>query len=175
MDIDFPYHQTGVIFLSFFAVEKLWFKWQSRGQATRATNSTVVNGEPAVVLFDGVCNFCNSTVRFIIDHDRKGQFQFASIQSQIGQRLLHQYKAPTDLSTIVLIEKTTGKVYLRSTAILRIARPLDSPWRWFCILLIVPSPIRDIFYTLFASQRYRWFGKKDSCEIPSMEVQTRFL
>lgn len=175
MDIDFPYHQTGVIFLSFFALEKLWFKWQGQGQATRTVHTTVVNGEPAVVLFDGVCNFCDSTVRFIIDRDRKGQFQFASIQSEIGQRLLHQYKAPADLSTIVLIEKRTGKVHLRSTAILGIAKQLDSPWRWFSILLIVPSPIRDIFYKLFASQRYRWFGKKDSCEIPSLEVQTRFL
>ncbi|NJN33748.1 MAG: thiol-disulfide oxidoreductase DCC family protein [Saprospiraceae bacterium] len=127
----------------------------------------------AVVLFDGVCNFCNATVRFIIDRDKKNTFNFSSIQSNAGAALLAEHNAPSDLSTIVLIEN--GQVYLRSTAVLRIARRLIFPYKLAYIFILIPAFIRDFFYKQFAQRRYQWFGQKDVCEIPPIAIRTRFL
>src|SRR5215213_3673186 len=116
----------------------------------------------AVILFDGVCNFCNSSVNFIIERDPAGYFKFAPLQSEIGEKLLAENgvdKVETD--SVVLIED--GKVYTHSTAALRVARKLDGAWRWFYYFIFVPRFIRDAFYKLFAKYRYRLFGKKDEC------------
>lgn len=176
MGIDFPYHYSGIIFLSFFPLEKAWFMLRRLLSQKREVAAFETSHEAnSIVLFDGVCNFCNASVRFIIDRDYKNVFQFTSIQSETGQALLKEYNAPNDLSTIVLIDKELGKVYTKSSAILYIAKYLKAPWFLFFGFIIVPKPLRDLAYTIFAKNRYRWFGQKDVCEIPSMEVQSRFL
>ena len=128
----------------------------------------------AIILFDGVCNFCNGSVNFIIERDKAGYFKFAPLQSEIGEKLLQENgidKAETD--SIVLIED--GKVYTHSTAALRIARKLEGNWSWFYKLMIIPRFVRDGFYKLFAKYRYKMFGKQDACMLPTPEVRSRFL
>ena len=128
----------------------------------------------AIVLFDGVCNFCDSSVNFIIEHDRAGYFKFAPLQSEIGEKLLAENKInKIETDSVVLIED--GRVYTHSTAALRVARRLDGAWRWLSYLSVVPRPIRDAAYKLFARYRYRLFGKKDECMLPSPEIRARFL
>ena len=128
----------------------------------------------AIILFDGVCNFCNGSVNFIIERDRAGYFKFAPLQSEIGEKLLRENgvdKAQTD--SVILIED--GKVYTHSTAALRIARKLEGKWSWFSHLTIVPRFIRDGFYRLFAKYRYKMFGKQEACMLPTPEIRSRFL
>jgi predicted DCC family thiol-disulfide oxidoreductase YuxK len=129
---------------------------------------------PPVVLFDGVCNFCNAGVNFIIDHDRRGRIKFAALQSAAGQRLLRKFGLrTTDFDTLVLVEGE--KCSVRSTAALRIAWHLDGWWRYLSALLLIPTFVRDFAYEVFARHRYRWFGKLDACRVPSEEVRGRFL
>jgi predicted DCC family thiol-disulfide oxidoreductase YuxK len=133
----------------------------------------------AIVLFDGVCKFCNRTVNFIIEHDSSSYFTFAPLQSETGKRLLRSNgleeaaSIETDPESIVLIED--GTAYTSSSAALRIAAHLPPPWSWLKILTIVPEPLRDWFYEQFAQLRYRLFGKTDQCMIPSPDVKARFL
>jgi predicted DCC family thiol-disulfide oxidoreductase YuxK len=126
-----------------------------------------------IILFDGLCNFCDSSVQFIIKRDPKGHFKFASLQSDTGKRLIKNFAIQNDLSSIVLIED--GKYYVKSTAVLRICSKLNGLWKVFTIFRVIPTPIRDYFYRVLASNRYRWFGQKESCTIPSPEIRTRFL
>jgi predicted DCC family thiol-disulfide oxidoreductase YuxK len=129
---------------------------------------------PAVVLFDGVCNFCNSTVSFIIERDPAGYFRFAALQSELAQRILADHRLPPGLfKNIVLLEE--GICYTRSTAALRILRRLRSPLVLLYVLILVPRSIRDVAYDWFARHRYRWFGKRSECFIPSPEIRSRFL
>ncbi|MEQ6378717.1 thiol-disulfide oxidoreductase DCC family protein [Bacillaceae bacterium S4-13-58] len=126
-----------------------------------------------IVLFDGVCNFCDQSVQFIIKRDPNGYFKFASLQSEIGEKLRKEAGAPNDLDSIVLIE---GKQYFsKSTAALRIARKLKGPWKWMMVFWIIPKPIRDGVYNIIAKNRYKWFGQKESCTLPSVEERERFL
>ena len=128
----------------------------------------------AIVLFDGVCNFCNGSVNFMIGHDTAGYFKFAPLQSETGRALLGKFGIDTtETDSIILVED--DKAYTHSTAALRIARKLDGLWGWFYIFRFVPRPIRDLFYRLFAKYRYRLFGKKDVCMMPTPELQERFL
>lgn len=128
----------------------------------------------AIVLFDGVCNFCNGSVNFIIERDRENYFKFAPLQSEIGQKFLDKHsinKAETD--SVILIENE--KVFTYSTAALKVARQLDGAWSWLYALIIIPKPIRDFFYKLFAKYRYKLFGKQDVCMMPTPEIRERFL
>lgn len=128
----------------------------------------------AIVLFDGVCNFCNGSVNFIIERDREGYFKFAPLQSEIGEQYLDKSginRKVTD--SVVLIEN--GRVFTHSTAALKIAQKLDGFWSWFYALIIIPKPVRDFFYKLFAKYRYRLFGKQDACMMPTPDVRQRFL
>jgi len=139
----------------------------------------------AMVLFDGVCNFCDASVNFIIDHDPKGYFKFAPLQSDAGNKLATQFglesesrgQDPTDdlipIDSVMLIEE--GKAYTHSSAALRILRRLGAPWSLLYAFIVVPRPIRDFFYRLFAKYRYRLFGRKDQCMLPSPEVRAKFL
>ncbi|MCS6832078.1 MAG: thiol-disulfide oxidoreductase DCC family protein [Flammeovirgaceae bacterium] len=128
----------------------------------------------AIILFDGVCNLCNSSVNFIIERDKKRRYKFASLQSETGRKLLEKMGLPSNkLDSIVLIEDET--VYFKSTAALKIASQLDGFWKIFGIFRLVPRPLRDAAYDLIAKNRYRWFGKKASCRIPTPELKTRFL
>jgi predicted DCC family thiol-disulfide oxidoreductase YuxK len=140
----------------------------------------------AVVLFDGVCNFCDASVKFVIEHDKAGYFKFAPLQSEEGTRLANEYgfesatalleNAAGDLipiDSVILIED--GGAYTHSTAALRILRRLRAPWSWAYVFMIIPRPIRDWAYKLFARYRYRIFGRKDQCMLPTPEVRARFL
>jgi predicted DCC family thiol-disulfide oxidoreductase YuxK len=128
----------------------------------------------SIVLFDGICNLCNSSVQFVINHDNKQHFLFASIQSDASAKLLlqHNYKN-NSLNTIVLIEG--GKTYNKSTAVLKIARNLDGFWKIFYIFLFIPKIIRDKIYDIIAKNRYRWFGKKKECVYYFDLYKNRFI
>jgi predicted DCC family thiol-disulfide oxidoreductase YuxK len=122
------------------------------------------------VLFDGVCNLCNGIVRFIVAHDPHARFRFASLQSDAARRLLGDC-GPVE--SIVLLE--SGKAYTKSTAALRIARGLRFPWPLLRVFMAFPRPIRDAMYDWVARHRYRWFGKRESCMVPSPEIRKRFV
>lgn len=127
-----------------------------------------------VVVFDGVCNLCNALVDFIVRHDPDGVFQFASNQSEPGQRILEAAGVMTfDVDTIVL--EADGKYFDRSSATLQIAKRMGFPWSLAYGLIIVPSFLRDAAYKLLARYRYRLFGKKDLCRVPTPEERGRFL
>lgn len=126
-----------------------------------------------IILFDGVCNLCNSSVQFIIKRDPKGHFKFASIQSETGRSLLKQYGVDKEIDSFILIEHQ--RIYLKSSAALRVCRNLNGLWKLLTILRILPSPFRDFFYDIIAKNRYKWFGKKESCMIPTKEMKKRFL
>lgn len=128
-----------------------------------------------IVLFDGVCNFCNASVQFIIKRDPKAKFSFAALQSERGQELLAQNKLPMQhFDTIILAEG--GKIYQKSTAALRIAKELSGMWPilyYACIL--VPPFLRNAVYSLVAANRYKWFGKREACMLPTPEQRARFI
>jgi len=127
-----------------------------------------------IIVFDGVCNFCNSTVQFIIKRDTQTKFKFAALQSRKGYELLKKHGLKVDeLDTVVLLKKRI--VYLRSDAALQIAKELDMPWKILVIFKIIPKFIRDLLYDVFAKHRYHWFGKRDKCLIPTQELRQRFL
>ena len=127
----------------------------------------------ALILFDGVCNLCNDVVQFIIERDANNYFQFASLQSKSGQSRLPPTSPPPSGDTLVLIE--AEEVFVRSTAALKIARRLRAPWPFIGLFLLVPSPLRDWIYNQIARNRYRWFGKREQCMVPSLELRDRFL
>jgi predicted DCC family thiol-disulfide oxidoreductase YuxK len=130
-------------------------------------------GNP-VILFDGECNLCDGTVQFIIRHDRRKQFQFAALQSKAGQRLApDDTGAEGELKSIVLVED--GILHRESTAALRIARRMNFPWPLLYGFIILPPFIRNAVYKFIAHNRYKWFGKKDSCLIPTGDLRARFL
>lgn len=132
--------------------------------------------EPAknILLFDGVCNLCNGLVLFIIKRDRAGKFKFASLQSEIGQEWLTRVGlAKNEFESFVLIQD--NKYYLKSTAALKMLSHLGGIWRVFYVFILFPRPIRDFFYDLIARSRYKIFGKRDVCMIPTPELQERFL
>lgn len=131
-------------------------------------------GTKQIILFDGVCNLCNSSVQFVIRHDYKCTFQFAALQSAAGKALLAEYNIFSDqLASIVLIKE--GKAYQRSRAALEIARKLTGLWPLMYAFIIVPPFIRNAVYDWIAANRYRWFGEKNECMIPTPELKSRFL
>ena len=127
-----------------------------------------------IVIFDGICNFCNGSVNFIIKRDPKGVFSFAPMQSEIAQELMQKHKIEKEeLDTFLLFKN--GSVYDRSDAALEITRNLTGFWHLFQIFKILPKAIRDGLYNLFARKRYALFGKRDSCMIPTPEIRKRFI
>lgn len=136
-------------------------------------NSQIPTDKP-ILLFDGVCNLCNGFVQFVIKRDPEGIFRFASLQSEIGQTLLAQAQMPTkEISTVVLYEG--GKFYTHSDVGLRVFRKMGGAWSLLYGLMIIPKFIRDGIYNWIARNRYRWFGKRESCMIPTPELKSRFL
>ncbi|WP_218313427.1 thiol-disulfide oxidoreductase DCC family protein [Halomonas sp. 18071143] len=127
-----------------------------------------------IVIFDGVCNFCNGAVSFIIQRDPEGVFAFTPMQSELAQELTERFNVP-DVGTDTLVLIKEGECYVLSDAALEIAKDLKGPWRLCYIFKRVPKPIRDAAYKLFARHRYRLFGKKDACMVPSAEVKSRFV
>jgi len=127
-----------------------------------------------IVLFDGVCNFCNSAVAWIIRRDRRGVFRFASLQSSAGRAAVMAAHGPAELpDSVVLI--TGGVVLVRSDAAIAIVRGLGFPWSLACVALILPRPLRDGLYSWIARNRYRWFGKREACMVPEPHLRERFL
>lgn len=127
-----------------------------------------------VVLFDGVCNFCNSSVNFIIRHDKKDFFRFTPLQSEIGMNISEKYNLDSgNLKSVILVEK--GRIYTKTTAALRIAKKLSGGWPLLYAFIIVPAPIRDVVYNVIAKYRYKWWGERDACMIPTPEIRKKFL
>jgi len=127
-----------------------------------------------IVFFDGVCNLCDRTVQFILKRDRKKRFLFGSLQGKTGQEYLHKYHLPADkFHSFMLIEGNV--LYTRSTAVLRMLKHLGRGWQLLYVFIYIPQPIRDGVYTLIATNRYRLFGKKDQCSLPTPDEKERFL
>jgi predicted DCC family thiol-disulfide oxidoreductase YuxK len=134
----------------------------------------MANIDKPIILFDGVCNYCNSIVNFIIRQDKEQKFVFAPLQSNAGQQILDKHKLPrSDFDSFVLIDH--NKPYLRSTASLHVFKKLPWYWKWTQVFWIVPRFLRDAVYNIIARNRYKWFGKKESCMIPTLEIKMRFL
>ena len=128
---------------------------------------------PDIILFDGVCNFCNASINFVIDHDTARRFRFASLQSDIGQQILTENRrSVSDFDTVLLVRE--GKLYEKSTAALEIARYLRG-WSWLYSFRVIPRFIRDAIYNLIAKNRYNIFGKSESCRIPTPEERSLFI
>ncbi|SKA43150.1 Predicted thiol-disulfide oxidoreductase YuxK, DCC family [Chitinophaga eiseniae] len=127
-----------------------------------------------IILFDGVCNFCNASINFVIRHDRQGHFRFAPLQSATAASLGAAHQIDTSqLASFVLVQH--GKAYTKSTAALKVARQLPFPWKLLYAGIVIPRFVRDGVYDIIARNRYRWFGRKDSCMIPTPDVRSRFL
>ena len=129
--------------------------------------------EHPLVLFDGDCNLCNNSVQFILKRDPKAQFRFASLQSQAGRAAIEALGVGDLPDSIMLI--CAGKLQVKSTAALAIARGLRWPWPLLSVLWLVPYPLRNLVYDWIARNRIRWFGKREQCWVPTPELRTRFL
>lgn len=135
-----------------------------------------MNAKPeySIILFDGVCNLCNGVVQFILRHDKAGRFKFAALQSDTGQRILRQHGLPPEgVNSFLLLEN--GRLFSRSTAALRLARRLGGFYSLAYLLMLVPQPLRDFVYKMVATNRYRFFGQRESCAIPTPDRKERFL
>jgi predicted DCC family thiol-disulfide oxidoreductase YuxK len=144
-----------------------------------SNNNPTSEGTPVetgrfLVLFDGVCNLCNASVRFLIQRDPGGRFRFASIQSPPGRRLYEEHGQSAErLETIMLV--VDGRAYVHSDAALRIARELGGPWSALWPLRFIPRGLRDPIYLWVARHRYRWFGRSEACMVPNPDLKSRFL
>ena len=128
----------------------------------------------SIILFDGVCNLCNGAVNFVIKRDPGNVFKFTPLQEKQGILLLKKHAIDAqELDSIVLVENK--KVYTKSSAALRIARKMSNLWPLFFVLLIIPRFIRDGVYDFIAKNRYKWFGKKEQCMIPTPGLREKFL
>ena len=127
-----------------------------------------------ILLFDGVCNLCNGVVKFIIKNDKKGKFKFAALQSDSARRLLNKFGiAANDIESFVYINE--GHSYRRSTAVLHVLLEIGGVWKLFYVFIIIPGFIRDFFYSIIAKTRYRIFGKRATCMVPTNDIIERFL
>lgn len=142
---------------------------------------------PPIVLFDGICNLCNGTIDFILDHESNDLLRFASLQSDAARALLIDVVGERNAVELLagvaegqrgpgsMLFVEDGVVHVRSTAALRIARHLRAPWRWLFALSVIPAFVRDGVYRFIAERRYRWFGKREACRVPTPELRARFL
>lgn len=126
-----------------------------------------------LILFDGVCNLCTGSVQFVLKRDKEKKFTFASLQSTTGQKLLAQFNLPKNTFNSFILYQD-GRMYTRSTAALKLFQQLRG-WKWVKIFWAVPKFIRDGVYNLIAKNRYKWFGKKEECWLPTPELKARFL
>ena len=127
-----------------------------------------------IIIFDGVCNLCSASVRFIIKRDKGFNFKFVTVQSEPGKVLLEEHGLNPDcIDTMLLVKE--GAAYTRSDAALEISRGLDGLWPILVVLKIIPKFIRNGLYTIIASNRYKWFGKKEACLVPTPDIKSRFI
>lgn len=127
-----------------------------------------------VVFFDGVCNLCNSSVNFLIDRDPKARFRLSSLQSEFAQQFLPQFGVDTSKIDSIAFY-VDGKLYRRSRAVLEIARRMRRAWPLMYVFVIIPGFLRDAIYNWIARNRYKWFGKQDTCRVPTPNLKSRFL
>lgn len=134
----------------------------------------MIQHDKPTILFDGVCNLCNGFVQFIIIRDKKRYFRFASLQSDYVSSLnLDEENLISDMNTVILLED--GQIFTKSAAVLRIVRQLRFPYPLAYIFVVIPRPVRDILYSWISRNRYRWFGKRESCMIPTPDLVDRFV
>lgn len=127
-----------------------------------------------IILFDGVCNLCSSSVQFVLKRDKKKQFLFGSLQGRFGQEILVRYNLPADtFNSFILLED--NQLYTKSTGALRMLKHLGGGWRLLYGFIIIPRFLRDAVYGFIAKNRYKWFGKKEACWLPRPEWKDRFL
>ena len=127
-----------------------------------------------IIVFDGRCNLCNAAIHFIIERDKQAKFKFAAAQSSAGLKLQTEFGLNAlDKQTLILLKNNNA--YSRSSAAIRITRELDGCWKILSLFWIIPKPMRDFFYNFISKNRYKWFGKKDQCMVPSEDIKTRFL
>jgi predicted DCC family thiol-disulfide oxidoreductase YuxK len=129
--------------------------------------------DKGIILFDGVCNYCNYMVNFVLKRDKKDRFLFAPLQSEKGQQLRRQYNIAETIDSFIYIENEQASIY--STGVLKVCRRLGALWPVLSVLLVVPVFIRDGVYKWVARNRYKWFGKKETCMVPTPEVSKKFL
>ncbi len=127
-----------------------------------------------VIFFDGVCNLCQGSVQFVIQHDPKRYFRYASLQGQAGTEILKQQGLSVEEYDSFLLWEN-GKIYTRSTAALRVCRKLSGLWPILYLFILVPTFIRDAVYNWVARNRYRWFGKQETCWVPTPELRSLFI
>ncbi|MBB5638200.1 putative DCC family thiol-disulfide oxidoreductase YuxK [Pedobacter cryoconitis] len=135
----------------------------------------MVTGKKDIILFDGICNFCNSYINYVISHDEQNRFVFASLQSDVAKELsvVHQIDLQ-NLNSIIVIHNQ--KIFTRSDGIIHIGKHLKSKWSWVLLMIsFIPRFIRNYGYTLIARRRYSWFGQMDSCMVPTQEIRDKFL
>ncbi|MBC9797086.1 thiol-disulfide oxidoreductase DCC family protein [Sinomicrobium weinanense] len=128
-----------------------------------------------LILFDGVCNLCNSSVQFVIKRDKKDIFRFAALQSELGQKLLKERGIIPDKTDSIIVIEPDVAYYTRSQAAIEIASEMGGGWPLLRIFQYIPRPLRDSLYNLIAKNRYNWFGRKDQCMIPTPELKAKFL
>jgi len=128
-----------------------------------------------LVLFDGVCNLCDASVQYIIKHDKSDVFRFAALQSDIGEQIIKEFKIDTDKIDSILLYSEENGISYKSTAALKIASKLGFPRNLMVVFLIVPAFIRNWVYDYIAKNRYKWYGKKEECMIPTPELKAKFL
>ncbi|WP_426432459.1 thiol-disulfide oxidoreductase DCC family protein [Winogradskyella sp. HB-48] len=129
-----------------------------------------------LILFDGVCNLCNNSVLYVIKRDKKDKFLFAPLQGEVGKSISSQFQIDTTkIDSILLYNPAKKKVYSKSTAALQVAKQLNFPTKLMTVFLIIPTFIRNLVYDFVAKNRYKWFGKKDACMIPTPELKAKFL
>ena len=130
--------------------------------------------EHPVILFDGICNLCCSSIQWIIKRDKKAVFRFASLQSEAGKKILDGHPTSSQTQNSFLLIQN-GKLYNRSAAAMHVVKQLSFPWRLLYIFIIIPLPIRNAVYNSVAKNRYKWFGQKEVCWIPTPKLQKLFL
>lgn len=129
-----------------------------------------------LILFDGVCNLCNSSVLYVIKRDYENKFLFAPLQSNIAKSITSEYKIDTNkVDSILLYNPKKQKVYSKSTAALQVAKQLNFPTKLMAIFLVIPAFVRNWVYNYVAKNRYKWYGKKEACMIPTPELKAKFL
>ncbi len=138
-------------------------------------NVKILPNNKALVLFDGVCNLCNTTVQYIIKHDSNDRFRFATLQSDIGQHIIKLHNIDTQKVDSILLYSQDKGIKIKSTAALLIAKHLGFPNNMLVVFLIVPTFIRNWVYSYIAKNRYKWYGKREECMIPTPELRAKFL
>ena len=128
-----------------------------------------------IILFDGVCNLCEASVQFVIQHDKKDIFRFVALQSELGQKIIHHIGIQNQNIDSVILYKPGVAYYYKSSAALQIAKNLGGFYHFGTFFKIIPTGLRNVLYDFVAKNRYQWYGKKESCMIPTAELKAKFL